>query len=112
MREQTSREVDGRPPVSRFADHLHLVLRGDQRRETGADGGLVVGDYDADHASRRDASSAGTVQSRPLGRTSRVPPSALARSFMPRMPTPRAFAPPFRGATKSFLIETRSRSSP
>ena len=36
-----------------LARDLHLLFRCDQRREAGPDGGLVVGDENADHTLRR-----------------------------------------------------------
>ena len=53
LRQDAAGEVDGLAHVRRLAGDLQLVLGRDQRGETGADGGLVVGNEDANHAPRR-----------------------------------------------------------
>ena len=53
VREDAPGEVDGFAAVAGFAGDLHLLFGGDQCGEAGADGGLVVGDENADHALRR-----------------------------------------------------------
>ena len=51
MREAAAGEVDGHATVGGGAGDLHVVLGVDQRGESVADRGLVVGDKDADHGS-------------------------------------------------------------
>jgi hypothetical protein len=51
--EHAPREVDRPAPGLGLARHVHVGLGGDQRGETAAHGGLVVGHEHADHARRR-----------------------------------------------------------
>jgi hypothetical protein len=43
-------EVDRFASVGGLADDLHVLLCVDERGEAAADGGLIVGDEDADHS--------------------------------------------------------------
>src|SRR6266536_2086096 len=96
VREQSPREVDGFAAIRCLAGDLHPVFGGDGGGEAGADARLVVDDENADHALRRYGSSAATRNPCAEDEAVRVPPSAVARSRMPRMPTPRTPPWPLR----------------
>src|SRR5690348_7989849 len=87
MREHTSREVDRLAAGGSLGDDLHLVLRVDQCCESTPHRGLIVGNDHADHGPPygRPASTRNPCAS---ARALTLPPTAAARSLMPRMPTP------------------------
>jgi hypothetical protein len=53
MREDSPGEVHCFAAVAGLARNLHLLLARYQRGETGTNGGLVIGDEDANHGARR-----------------------------------------------------------
>ena len=109
VREGAPSEVDRLAAGARGAGDLHVVLRVDQRCESVADRGLVVGDEDADH--RLGLVGQLGMHAKPVcrvGPASSVPPIAVARSRIPAIPIP-GFAPlPFGDAPAAILdIEYR-----
>ncbi len=90
-RDQVDRLLRRRPPRRRTVD---VGLGVEQRAEPGPQQRLVVGEHHPDHGATAVGKLA-TTRSPPSGdgssRTS--PPSAAARSRMPRMPLPSASAP-------------------
>src|SRR5205814_9075757 len=113
--------------VGGLADHLDAVLGVQQGREPGPDQGLVVGQQHPDHRGSmgsvfkgRRARTAKPPPTSPPPFTGRgpavsAPPSAVARSVMPRIPRPPPLAPPRggpgRSAPSSSTSITRSPSS-
>ena len=53
-------DLDGFVAVGCFADHLDAVFGSEQREETAADEGLVVGDRDSDRSGHRATLTAST----------------------------------------------------
>src|SRR5690606_2390955 len=86
---QLAGERHGPGAVARLAHHLQVVLVAEDRPEPGPYQGLVVGQQHADHVAPFSGSEARTRKP-PSGRgpASRLPPSAAARSRMPRSPKP------------------------
>src|SRR3954452_202074 len=75
--------------VHRLGDHLDVVLGLEERPEAGPDQRLVIGH---EHPDRHDVATGSVARNRqpppPIGPASRVPPTARARSRIPRRPCP------------------------
>jgi hypothetical protein len=105
---QLSGQVHGAGPVRCLTDHLDVVASVEQRRETGADQALVIGEQNADHGEDLTGRRALTRNPPPRRNPAdKSPPSAAARSRMPVIPLPVPIAEaPSKGAFPSSSIST------
>ena len=103
------RELDRLLAVGGLGDDRDVVLAVEQRAEAGAHHRLVVGEQDRDHAGRPRvrAGSVASTRQPPLGAgpASSVPPSAAARSRIPRTPLPEPPSPGRRPAPSSTHLD-------
>ena len=109
-------ERDGLVAVRGLPDDLDVVLGIEQRTQPGPQQRLVVGQHDPDHCGApggrgRHARPAAAARGRRRRRPD-VPPSATARSRMPRMPLPSSSAPMRAAPVPSSSTSTVSTSAP
>ena len=105
-------DLDRLGAVGGVAHHVDVVGQVEQRPEAGAHDGLVVGDDDADaHADPPTGSTARTRNPPPSAAPcSTRPPTAAARSRIPRSPKPSELRPS-PGASRPWPSSTTSISS-
>ncbi len=111
VRLQPDRERYRLRAVCRFADHLDIRGRLEQRDDSAADDRMIVGDEHADHAVTRVGSETTSLVPAPGALTiSSSPPTRASRSRMPGSPKPDAGTDVSKPAPSSIAVRVARAS--